>query len=62
MKKNKTSAIQDEEVNQESLDRLEQAEVIAAVRRGIEDVKNGRTMPLRKAVAKLQKRLSGSSE
>jgi PHD/YefM family antitoxin component YafN of YafNO toxin-antitoxin module len=48
--------VQDAEGYQRLLDRLERAETLAAVKRGIEDVKQGRSMPLAKAVAKLRKK------
>ncbi len=46
--------VQDAESYQELLDRLEKAETIAAIRRGIEDADEGRMIPLDEAVAKLR--------
>lgn len=46
--------VQDAVSYQEMLDRLEKAETIAAVRRGMKDAEKGRTMPLADAVTKLR--------
>jgi prevent-host-death family protein len=46
--------VQDAESYQELLDRLERAETIAGIRRGIKDAEEGRMMPLRNAAAKLR--------
>ena len=48
--------VQDAESYQELLDRLEKAETIAAIRRGMKDAEEGRTIPLDDAVAKLRAR------
>jgi prevent-host-death family protein len=46
--------VQDAESYQEILDRLERAETIASIRRGMKDADEGRMMPLEDAVSKLR--------
>ena len=46
--------VQDAESYQEILDRLERAETLAAIRRGMKDAEEGRMIPLEDAVAKLR--------
>lgn len=43
---------------QELLDRLEELEAVSAIRAGLEDVKDGRTKPARKAMKDLESRLA----
>lgn len=46
--------VQDAESYQLLMDRLEYAETIVAIRRGMKDAENGRMIPLDEAVAKLR--------
>ena len=46
--------VQDAESYQLMLDRLERAETVAAIRRGMKDAEEGRMIPLDEAVAKLR--------
>jgi PHD/YefM family antitoxin component YafN of YafNO toxin-antitoxin module len=46
--------VQDAESYQLMLDRLERAETVEAIRKGIQAAAEGRTMPLNEAVAKLR--------
>ena len=46
--------VQDAESYQEMLDRLERAETITGIRRGMKDADEGRVMPLKNASAKLR--------
>jgi prevent-host-death family protein len=46
--------VQDAESYQLILERLERAETVAAIRRGMQDAEEGRSMPLDEAVAKLR--------
>jgi len=46
--------VQDAESYQELLGRLEHAETMAAIRRGMKDAEKGRAIPLKDAVAKLR--------
>jgi prevent-host-death family protein len=46
--------VQDAVSYQEILDRLERAETVAAIRRGIKDMEEGRTIPLEQAAAELR--------
>jgi len=48
--------VQDAGSYQEILNRLERAETIAGIRRGMEDAEQGRMMPLAKAAIKLRKK------
>ncbi len=48
--------VQDAGSYQELLDRLEAAETVAAIRRGMKDADEGRMIPLRQAAAKLRAR------
>jgi len=48
--------VQDAETYQEMLDRLEHAETIAAIRRGMKHAEEGRMVPLDQAVKKLRKK------
>ena len=48
--------VQNAETYQEMLDRLERAETVAAIRRGMRDAEEGRIMPLDQAVKKLRKK------
>ncbi len=50
--------VQDAASYQELLDRLEELEAVSAIRAGLEDVKNGRTKPARKAMKDLESRLA----
>ena len=46
--------VQDAESYQLMLDRLERAETVAAIRRGMKDADEGRIMPFEEAVSKLR--------
>ncbi len=48
--------VQDAESYQLMLERLERAETVAAIRRGMKDADEGRVMPLKTAAAKLRKK------
>lgn len=48
--------VQDAESYQLMLDRLERAETVAAIRRGIKDAEEGRMMPFEEAVSKLREK------
>jgi predicted transcriptional regulator len=48
--------VQDAETYQEMLDRLERAETIAAIRRGMKDAEEGRVLTLDQAVKRLRKK------
>ncbi len=48
--------VQDAESYQALLDRLEHAETMAAIRRGMRDAEEGRMMPLREAERRLRKK------
>ena len=45
---------QDAAASQEPIDRLEDAEMIAAIERGLDDVDNGRVIALEEAAARLR--------
>jgi prevent-host-death family protein len=49
--------VQDAQSYQEMLDRLTELEAVAAIRFGLEDARQGRTRPARKALAELGTRL-----
>lgn len=48
--------VQDAESYQKLLDLVERAEAIAGIKRGLEDVKHGRTRPLKDALADLRRK------
>jgi len=48
--------VQDAESYQEMLDRLEHAEAVAAIRRGVEQAARGEGIPLREAEKRLRKK------
>jgi prevent-host-death family protein len=49
--------VQDAESYQKLLDAIDEAEAVEGIRRGLEDVKHGRTKPLDRAFADIRKRL-----
>jgi prevent-host-death family protein len=48
--------VQDAESYQLMLERLDRAETVAAIRRGMKDADEGRVMPLKTAAAKIRKK------
>lgn len=50
--------VQDAASYQEMLDRLEELEAVAAIRRGLRDVKSGKVRPARKALKELGEKLA----